>query len=160
MLNATLENLGLGDLAKPWLASEQTALASIIVVGLWQGIGFTAILFSARLESISSELYEAARLDGASDWRVMWGIAFPISYAYVGTLAMLQYIWMLFASAGLILLLTRGGPGTASTTLSLMVYKKAFLENELGYSQAIGVVLFFAGLVGMLVIRRVFREKT
>ena len=73
---------------------------------------------------------------------------------------MLQFLWVLFASAGLILILTRGGPGTSSTTLAYLMYDKAFVESEIGYSQAVGVVLFAIGLVGMLVIRRTFRDQT
>lgn len=158
-VNEFLETIGLAELARPWLASTSTALFSIIAVQLWQGVGYTSVLFAARLESIPAEVYEAARLDGASDWRMVWRVAFPISLDFVGTMAMLQFLWTLFSSAGLILLLTRGGPGVSSTTLSLLVYQKAFQQGELGYSQAVGVVLFAVGLVGMLVIRRTIRAR-
>jgi multiple sugar transport system permease protein len=65
---------------------------------------------------------------------------------------------MLFSSAQNVLLLTQGGPGTATTTLSYLVYQKAFVDTDLGYSQAVGVVLFVFGLVGMFIIRRVLRK--
>lgn len=151
LLNALLDIIGLEG--TPWLASQETALASVIGIGIWQGVGYTAVLFAARLESIPKELFEAAKLDGASEWKIMWRIAFPVSLDFVGTLTMLQFLWTLFASAGLILLLTRGGPGFSTTTLSLLIYQKAFFENDLGYSQAVGVILFFIGLAGMLLIR-------
>lgn len=159
LVNGILEEIGLGQFVTPWLANSQTALMAVIVVGLWQGIGFTAVLFAARLDSINKDLFEAAKLDGASNWRTMWRIAFPISLDFVGTLAMLQFLWTLFASAGLILLLTRGGPGTSTTTLSLLVYQKAFFENDLGFSQAVGVFLFAFGLIGMLVIRSTIKAR-
>jgi multiple sugar transport system permease protein len=111
------------------------------------------------LESISKDLFEAAKLDGASEWRIMWRIAFPISLDFVGTITMLQFLWTLFSSAGLILLLTRGGPGSSTTTLSLLIYQKAFFENNLGYSQAVGVILFAVGLIGMLVIRSTIKAR-
>lgn len=159
LVNGFLENVGLGELATPWLASQSTALATVIVVDLWGGIGFTAILFSARLSAVSGDVFEAAQLDGAGHWRRMWGIAYPICRDYFGVLLMLQFIWVLFSSAGSILLLTNGGPGDSSTTLSFLVYDKAFTQSQVGYSQAVGVILFFVGIVGMLIIRRIFRPK-
>jgi len=159
LVNGVLDAIGLEGITRPWLASTQTALLSIIAIGLWQGIGFTAVLFAARLESINRDLFEAAKLDGASEWRIMWRIAFPVSLDFVGTLTMLQFLWTLFSSAGLILLLTRGGPGLSTTTLSLLIYQKAFFENDLGYSQAVGVFLFLFGLIGMLVIRATIKAR-
>lgn len=159
LVNGILEEVGLAELARPWLASRETALMMIIIIGLWQGVGYTAVLFAARLESINRDLFEAAKLDGASEWRIMWRIAFPISLDFVGVLTMLQFLWTLFGSAGLILLLTRGGPGQSTTTLSLLVYQKAFFESDLGYSQAAGVILFVVGLAGMLVIRSTIKAR-
>jgi len=72
-------------------------------------------------------------------------------------LLMLQFLWVLFSSAGSVLLLTNGGPGNSSTTLSFLMYDKAFSQSQVGYSQAVGVVLFAVGVVGMVVIRRVFK---
>lgn len=159
LVNGFLANVGLGSLATPWLASQSTALATVIVVDLWGGIGYTAILFSARLSAVSGDVFEAAQLDGAGHWQRMWGIAYPICRDYFGVLLMLQFIWVLFSSAGSILLLTNGGPGNSSTTLSFLVYDKAFTQSQVGYSQAVGVILFFVGIVGMVIIRRIFRPK-
>ena len=131
----------------------------MIFVDLWAGIGFTAILFASRMTYVPSEVYEAADLDGASHWKKMWGIAFPMIKDYVGVVTMLQFLWTLFYSATTVLLLTKGGPGTSSTTLSFMVYSQAFIQSNIGYSQAIGVVLFIVGLLGMVVIRRTIRAN-
>lgn len=159
LLNNFLGLVGLGALQTPWLASQSTALGVVIAVDLWNGIGFTAILFSARLSSIPQETLEAAELDGAGHWRRMWGVAFPIAREYFGVLAMLQFIWVMFGSAGSILLLTRGGPGNSSTNLSFLIYDKAFSQSEVGYSQAVGVILFVVGILGILLIRRLFRAR-
>jgi len=88
----------------------------------------------------------------------MWRIAFPMVKGYVRTLTMLQFLWTLFTSAALILLLTKGGPGTSSTTLSYLVYEKAFAQRDLGYSQVVGVVLLVLGVAGMLLIRALLRS--
>lgn len=158
-LNGLLRAVGLDEMATAWLANPATALACIIAVDLWSGIGYTAVLFSARLSSVPAEVYEAAKLDGSSQWRIMWTIAFPIVKDFVGVATMLQFLWTLFNSATIVLLLTKGGPGTASTTLSYFVYEKAFVSSQVGYSQAAGVIVFLIGLVGMALIRRLIRAN-
>lgn len=157
LLNGALDALGLDFLSVPWLANKHTALGTVIAVDLWSGIGFTAVLFSARISGIGPEVFEAAELDGASHWERMWQIAYPMARDYFGVLLMLQFVWVFFGSAGTILLLTNGGPGNATMNLSFLVYDKAFIQSQIGYSQAVGVILFFAGLIGVLVIRRLFR---
>ncbi|MHC5259502.1 carbohydrate ABC transporter permease [Streptomyces sp. UC4497] len=159
LLNGALSGLGLDSLTDAWLASPSTALYCLIAMDIWAGIGFTAVLFAARLSSVPEDLGEAAQLDGAGHWRTMWRIHFPVVRDYVGVVTMLQLLWTLFGSAQHVLLLTQGGPGTSSTTLSFLVYQKAFIEADLGYSQAVGVILFLSGLVGLLTIRRVFRAS-
>lgn len=160
LLNAILAMVGLADASRPWLASPGTALWTVIAVDLWSGIGWTAVLFAARLTSVSPEIYEAAGLDGAGHWRRMWLIAFPMCKDFFGVMTMLQFLWTLFTSAALVLLLTRGGPGTSSTTLSYLVYEKAFQQQQVGYSQTVGVLLFAIGLLGMIFIRRLIRQKS
>ncbi|MEW2544383.1 sugar ABC transporter permease [Streptomyces sp. NPDC047002] len=157
LLNGALGAAGLGSLEDAWLASPSTALACVILLDVWSGIGFTAVLFAARLGSVPGEIGEAAQLDGAGHWRTMWRIHFPVIRDYAGVVTMLQFLWTLFDSAQNVLLLTQGGPGSSSTTLSFLVYQKAFIAADLGYSQTVGVVLFLVGLAGLLTIRRVFR---
>jgi multiple sugar transport system permease protein len=161
LINSVLDQVGLQDVSTAWLANKNTAMASIIAVTIWSGMGFNAILFSARLSSIDDEIYNAAELDGASHWTKMWRIAFPISIDYFGVLTMLQYLWNLFGSAGLILILTKGGPGQATSTLSWLVYRFAFNDQSppIGYSQTVGLILFVLGVIGLLIIRRVFRQR-
>lgn len=159
MVNAALRAVGAGQWATPWLANPDTALMTLILVNFWSGIGFTAVLFAARLTAVSTEIYEAAELDGCGHWARMWRIAFPLIKDYFGVLTMLQFLWTVFASAGMVLLLTNGGPGNASTTLSFLVYDKAFVQSQIGYSQAVGVISFAVGMVGLLVIRRAFRQN-
>ncbi|MFE9884063.1 carbohydrate ABC transporter permease [Streptomyces scopuliridis] len=158
LLNGALQAVGLGSLTDAWLANSTTALLCLIALDIWAGVGFTAVLFAARLDSVPDELGEAAQLDGAGHWRTMWRIHFPVIKDYVGVVTMLQFLWTLFGSAQQVLLLTQGGPANSSTTLSFLVYQKAFIETDLGYSQAIGVALFLVGLVGLLSIRRTFRQ--
>lgn len=159
LVNGALKSVGLGSVTDAWLASPSTALACLIVLDVWGGIGFTAVLFAARLGSVPEELGEAAQLDGAGHWRTMWRVHFPVIREYVGVVTMLQFLWTFFGSAQHVLLLTQGGPGSSSTTLSFLVYQKAFIAADLGYSQTVGVILFLVGLVGLLTIRRAFRQN-
>lgn len=158
-VNGLLDSIGLSAATTPWLADPATALATVIVVDVWGGIGYTAVLFAARLASVPEAMYEAAALDGAGHWRRMWQVAFPICKGFVGVATMLQFLWTLFSSAATVLMLTKGGPGTSSTTLSYLMYQRAFLQQDVGYSQAVGVFLFVVGLVGMVVIRRLLRHN-
>ncbi|MFI6087889.1 carbohydrate ABC transporter permease [Streptomyces sp. NPDC051218] len=159
LVNGALKSVGLGSVTDAWLASPSTALGCLIVLDIWGGIGFTAVLFAARLGSVPEELGEAAQLDGAGHWRTMWRVHFPVIREYVGVVTMLQFLWTFFGSAQHVLLLTQGGPGSSSTTLSFLVYQKAFIAADLGYSQTVGVILFLVGLVGLLTIRRAFRQN-
>jgi ABC-type sugar transport system permease subunit len=159
LINATFHQIGLHSLAITWLADPSWAMPSLIGVTIWSGLGFTSILFAARLSAIDEEIYAAAELDGAGHWKKMWLIAWPICREYFGVLTMLQYLWTLFGSAGLVLLLTRGGPDEATSTLSWLVYRFAFRQAFVGYSQTIGLVLFVLGVAGLLVIRRIFRAR-
>jgi multiple sugar transport system permease protein len=86
-------------------------------------------------------------------------VAFPITIDYFGVMTMIQYLWNIFGSAAILLLLYGTAPPLSTTTLSWLVYQKAFVQSDIGYSQAVGVVLFFAGLIGILIIRRVFRPR-
>lgn len=156
LVNGVLATLGIGG--KAWLADPATALGALIVVDLWAGIGYSAVLIASRLDGVDTEVVQAARMDGAGSWRLAWGVYWPIARDFIGVVAMLQFLSMLFSSAQNVLLLTQGGPGTATTTLSYLVYQKAFVDTDLGYSQAVGVVLFVLGLAGMFVIRRVLRK--
>ncbi|QAY62787.1 sugar ABC transporter permease [Xylanimonas allomyrinae] len=157
-VNGLLSLVGLDSLVTPWLADPSTALATLIFIDLWRGVGWTAVLMAARLSSIPGEVLEAAQVDGASRTRVMWQIAFPMVKSYVSTLTMLQFLWTLFTSAALILLLTKGGPGNSTTTLSYLVYAKAFSQQDLGYSQVVGVALLVVGIAGMFLIRALLRS--
>ncbi|WP_232665315.1 carbohydrate ABC transporter permease [Pseudonocardia sp. TRM90224] len=159
LVNSTLESAGLGELATPWLAVESTAATAIMIVIIWSSMSVSAVLLASRLNTVPSELFEAAELDGCGHWRRMWLIAWPACRESVGVVTTLQFLWTLFSSAAIVLLLTRGGPGTATVNLSFLVYDYAFNQSKVGYSQAIAVMLFVVGVLGLVGIRRLFRQR-
>lgn len=160
LVNATLRWLGLGAFAQPWLSSGGTAMTCIIAVGIWSAVSLSTLMFATRIAAISPEVMEAAELDGCGHWSKMWRITAPICWDFAGVVGMLQYLWVLFGSATLVLLLTRGGPGNSTATLAFLVYDLSFNRDQVGYGQAVAVVLFFAGVLGMIVIRALFRPRT
>ena len=157
LVNGILAQLGYKGTA--WLANPNTAMPALILVTIWSGTGFNAVLFAARLSAVDADIYAAADLDGANHWQKMWLVALPMAMNYFGVLTMLQFLWTLFGSAGLIYILTEGGPGTATETLSWLVFHFGYGDSKVGYSQAIGILLFVLGIAGLLIIRRVLREK-
>jgi multiple sugar transport system permease protein len=154
MLNSFLNAVGLSALTRIWLGDPSTALGALIAIDIWGGIGFNSVLFFAALASLPEELYEAAMLDGAGYWTIMWKIAFPLMIDFIGLITILQFLGILSGAAYMILL-TQGGPGTATFTLGYYLYDQAFLSHRLGYSQALGVVIFFIGIIVILLIRRI-----
>jgi len=155
MLNAFLNAVGLASFTRVWLGNQTTALGALIVIDLWSGIGFYSVLFFAALSNIPEELYEAAMLDGAGYWTIMWRVAFPMLLEFFGVVVILQFLYILSGAAQNVILLTGGGPGTATLTLGYYLYDMAFLVQRLGYSQAIAVMLFFVGIVVILMVRRI-----
>lgn len=159
LINGLLSTVGLDSLATSWLANPKTALGTLIAIDIWSGIGFTAVLLCARMSGLPSEVMEAATLDGAGHWQTMWRIAFPMTLDYFGALATLQFLWTTFGSAGIVYLLTSGGPGTSTTTLSYLVFSRAFYQQGIGYSQVVGVFLFTFGVAGIWAIRRATKSR-
>jgi multiple sugar transport system permease protein len=155
MLNAFLNAVGLASLTRVWLGNQSTALGALIAIDLWSGIGFYSVLFFAALSNIPEELYEAAMLDGAGYWTIMWRVAFPMLLEFFGVAVILQFLYILSGAAQNVILLTGGGPGTATLTVGYYLYDMAFLVQRLGYSQAIAVMLFFVGIVVILLVRRI-----
>ncbi len=116
ILNTLLRHIGLGQLTHVWLADASTALGAVIGIDIWGSIGFYAILFYASLSNLSEELFEAARLDGASLWDLTWKIAFPLSRDFFGVAMVLNFVWIMYGSAQNVLILTKGGPGDHTLT--------------------------------------------
>jgi N-acetylglucosamine transport system permease protein len=147
----------------PWLflADERYAMACILVVLIWQAVGFYVVLFSAGMGSIPAEIYEAAALDGASRVTLFFRITIPLLW---GTI---QVAWVYLGIAAFdafalvnIMTVDRGGPNGATSVLSLMIYRNAFDFSQAGYACALGVVLFFLTLTFAALTLRVTRRDS
>lgn len=139
VLNQFLDSVGLDRLAQPWLGQPSTALGATIVAGVWVRTGFPMLLYLAALQAIPKELFEAARLDGATGWRVFRDITFPSlgpTHVVVVALSVIDSLKVF----DLIYAMTYGGPGNDTQVIGTWVYFNIFNFNKAGYGSAIAVV--------------------
>ncbi len=138
LLNDLLLRMGLLQSAVPWLANPSTSLYAIIAALVWQGFPFFAIMILAGLQTIPHSLYEAADIDGASDWQQFWHITLPALKGVLVTAVMLRIIWVA-NSIDVIYVMTGGGPGYATHTLPLYALKRTYASMDFGYGSALAV---------------------
>lgn len=158
VINATLENLGLGDLAHPWLGDPATALWAISLVSIWQGVGYPFLLFLAGLQGIGDEIYEAARMDGANASQIFWRITLPLLRPVIGIVSVLTFLGAM-QTFNLVIAMTGGGPGYATEVPILHIYQSAFGAGaDFGYASALsiifGVMLFGVSMISLYLSRR------
>ncbi len=144
-VNHLLKSFGLTTIN--WFGREW-AMTAIIIVNIWKGFPFYFIGFLAGLQGISRELYEAARVDGASAWQSFRHITLPGLRPVMLTVALLSTIWT-FSEFVTIYLLTQGGPGMATETLPILVFQKAFAEFQPNIAVTMSIVIlpFYLALI-------------
>ncbi len=123
-----------------WLMRPQTALPAVILVGIWKYIPFMIILFLGRLQTTPLELYDAAKIDGASGWQLFWYITFPWLKPIILVALMLRTIW-LFKHFDLVYLMAFGGPMKATTTVPVLIYQTAFNSLRIGRAATLSMYL-------------------
>ncbi|WP_226037782.1 ABC transporter permease subunit [Aquibacillus saliphilus] len=142
LLNEFLAIIGLGNYAQAWLANPDTALWAIIFIGFPFISILHLLVYYAGLISISSELKDAAMIDGASKFRIIRSIHLPLLKGQFKLLIVMTII-MLIQDFNAMLIITGGGPGTSTYVPALQMYYAATKFSEMGYASAIGVMLFF-----------------
>lgn len=145
-LNQTLRSLGLDFMAQSWLGDPKWALFSIIMVNIFQWMGFSMIIYYAGLMSISDDIYEAAKIDGAGFFSQLFKITIPMLKGTTSTLIVLGIVGSL-KTFDIVMLLTRGGPGRSTEFMATMLYKTAMEEFNGGYSASIGVMLLILAII-------------
>ncbi len=157
-INSALEFLGLGALTRDWLGDFTLALPALGLVGTWTTLGLCMVLFVSGSASISTSLYDAARVDGAGLIREFFAVTLPglrpqiavaLTLTITGALRTFDLVW----------LTTRGGPGISTITPSFLLYSKAFSVGDVGAAAAIGVVLAVTCLaIALLIVKLVERD--
>jgi len=139
LLNHYLEKIGLGPI--DWLTDPSIAMLSVIIATVWWTAGYNMVVFLAGLQDIPGELYEAARVDGASRWQMFWYVTMP-SLKGVSFFVIIMSIARSFQMFGQVFVMTQGGPSNSTLTLVQYLYVVAFRWYEMGYASAIAYVLF------------------
>jgi multiple sugar transport system permease protein len=147
LLNQFLGNFGIEHIG--WLHEHATAMPAVIIVSVWKGMGYNMVLFLAGLQSIPTEFYEAARIDGAGAWQSFRRVTLPLLSPTTFFILIISVINS-FQVFGLLYIMTGGGPGRATTVYVYYLWENAFRLFRMGYAAALAFVLFtLIGLVTM-----------
>jgi ABC-type sugar transport system permease subunit len=154
-LNQLLGLVGLASI--DWLRDPAVVMNTLVLVGVWMFAGFNMVYFLAGLQSVPAELYDAAKVDGAGTWQRFVGVTLPgiwpvaaflMTASLIGSFGLFDLPWVLT---------DRGGPGEASTTVMVYLYKRGFIGQDLGYAAAIGwlvtVILLITSLLQLRITR-------
>lgn len=149
-INALLKSIGLGDLQHGWLADPKTVLPAIMLVSLWQSLGFYMLIYFAAIQGIDQSLYEAARVDGANKVKEIWNITVPMLRPITAVVVTLNVLGGVKAFE-LIFVMTGGGPNHASEVLGTYLYGLAFGSSAgavpaIGYATAVSMVVALLGI--------------
>lgn len=159
LLNGVLEAVGLGHLAQSWLGDPNTAPWAILGVLIWGQVGFYYVLFSASIQGIPREYFEAAQLDGIGRIRMFWSITLPmmlqtiqVAWIYIGMFALDMFVTVAVLTPG-------GGPSGSTEVIATYMQRLAFSSGRFGYSATIGVVLTVLTLVFAFITFRLTRRE-
>lgn len=160
LLNTMLRTVGLEALTQAWLGNPDFAFWCVLAVMVWMNVGFYIVLFSAGMQSIPKDIYEAALLDGASRFMTFWRVTVPLLWDTI------QVAWIYLAIIALdafalvqIMLGNAGGPSRSGDVMGLNLYRTAFNNFNFGYASAMGVALFFLTLTIAVASMRITRRE-
>jgi ABC-type sugar transport system permease subunit len=151
LVNSLLHAVGMDSQVKDWLANGSSAFLVLVIMDVWRSMGFYAVLLYAGLVDVPEDVIESARLDGASGFRLLRHILLPF-------LSPVLFAALIFSINGTlkvfdsVVALTNGGPGQATTPLTLYMYNNAFTYGEYGYASTIATALSLMCLLVTLVI--------
>ena len=141
-----------------WLGSTQTSLLSICIVAVWKNVGYFLVIYYAGIMGIQKELYEAAKVDGATSIQQFTKITLPILKPITYLVVTLGIIWS-FQVFDLAYLMTGGGPGHSSVTLVMGIYNAAFKQYKMGYACAMAMFLLIMIIIINVIEDLFFKEK-
>jgi multiple sugar transport system permease protein len=159
LMNQMLKTVSFGAIGPvDWLGNPATAMWAIIIMSIWQGVGFQMIVFLAGLQEIPEQLYEAARIDGANAWQRFVSVTIPglrnvMVFVFIAiTIAAFQLFTQVFV-------MTQGGPNGATSVVVFNIVQRGFVEQNIGYASAMSVIFFLFILAISLVQRYATRER-
>ena len=152
--------LSLFGLSSPnWFGNPDLAMFSVVMVDVWQWTSYVFIICLAGLESINMEPVESARIDGANSLQVFRHITFPTILPLIQVAAIFRFIWA-FRGFDSIFALTRGGPGIATETMAMSIWRQAFQQFNIGVASSMSVLMFsILMILAMFILRKTFRDE-
>ena len=157
-LNAGLDFFGLEDVSRAWLGSFDYALPAVGFIGTWVMFGFAMILFIAGVQKIPTELYDAAKVDGAGAISEFFNVTLPNLRGEM-IVALIFTVTLALRNFDLIWITTGGGPGTSTMIPSMFIYKKAFQQGQVGSASSLGIMLTLLIFTLVSLILILLREK-
>lgn len=151
------ETFGIQALATNILGSPDHAWIGVVIMAVWQATAFNTILYLAGLQTVPGDVYEAAAIDGASPWKRFWSITFPLIAPFftINMVLALKTFLMVFDH---IIALTGGGPGKATESISVLIYRGGFEGGQFGYQSA-NAVIYFIVIVALSIIQLRILQK-
>ena len=148
-INEILRAIGVAN-PPAWLSDKNTALIAVMIMIVWKGLGYYMIIYLAGLRGISADQYEAATMDGANAWEQLIYVTIPNlrPITFYATIMCIINSFQVFTP---IYVMTKGGPGRATSVLVLKIYEDAFVNYKFGYASAEAMILFLLILIVTLI---------
>lgn len=148
LLNYSLQKIGIISSYKPWLSDTTLAFWAVVLVAVWKGVPFVAVVILAGLQAIDQSLYESAEVDGASNLRVFFQITLPLVKNIALTVALLEAIWN-FNQFEIIQVITRGGPGASTLMMPIFTYRLFLQSFQISYASGAATIMLIVMTVPM-----------
>jgi N-acetylglucosamine transport system permease protein len=158
LVNSGLAFLGLENWARPWLGDETWALPSLVLPSIWAGIGLFMLMLMGGIANVSKSYYEAAEIDGASEWQQFWKVTLPLVWPQIKISVLYIVITTLNGSFIIVQIMTKGGPNNATHVMGSYLYEQAFIRYNFGYGATIGVMILILSLITVLVLQLFMRR--
>ena len=151
MVDEVVRLFGFHNFQFAWLASQRAAIWAVVISVSWQYFGYHLLIFTAGMSTVPGSLLDAAKVDGANEWRLATRIVAPLVKPFI-TVSLILITTSSITSFASVIALTGGGPGYSSTVLSLEMYQNAMFYSRYGYGSAIAVVLTVMNILAVIII--------
>lgn len=153
LINMLLKAIGLGDFTRYWLADESTVFYAVILIPIYQAIGYFFVILFAAMKDVPDELYEAGKLDGTNPFTEFTRITIPYIWPTL-VVCIILAINGAFQNFDYIFIMTGGGPGHASEVPATYMYKSIFVNGQYGYGSAAALILFVITMIVTSIARK------